>query len=270
MSILRVALLHLAPRLGDLAYNCALVETAITSAATWGADWVVTPELCLCGYDFCSCIGTTWIEPPPDTWVQQICRVAARERITVFLSHPERDRDMAMLHNTVLVIAADGTIIGTHRKVHVIPVAEARATPATTVAPVVVAGVHVGILVCADAYTALIARSLQEQGAQLLVSPTAWGPWPHGPGEAWEQRTRETGLPLFVCNRTGTNQSLDFTTAESVVVKDGTRLLPFHSPHSTLILIDRDLQAQELVAHRCLTMELPGAGADESNRRVHA
>jgi predicted amidohydrolase len=57
MSILRVALLHLAPRLGDLAYNCALVETAITTATTCGADWAVTPELCLCGYEFSSCIG---------------------------------------------------------------------------------------------------------------------------------------------------------------------------------------------------------------------
>jgi predicted amidohydrolase len=157
---------------------------------------VVTPELCLCGYEFSDGIGTGWIEPQPDAWVRQLCRVAARERITVFLSHPERDRDTAKLHNSVFVIAPDGTIIGTHRKVHVVPSAEAWATPATTVAPVVVSGINVGILVCADAYTPPIARRLQEQGAQLLVSPAAWGPWPHGPGDAWEQRTRETGLSL--------------------------------------------------------------------------
>ena len=125
MSILRVALLHLAPRWGDLAYNCASVETATTGAATWAANWAMTPELCLCGREFCSGIGSTWIEPQPDTWVQQICRVAARERMSVLLSHPKGDRDTAKLHNSVLVIATDGTIIDTHHKVHAVPTVSA-------------------------------------------------------------------------------------------------------------------------------------------------
>jgi predicted amidohydrolase len=62
-------------------------------------------------------IGPAWIEPQPDAWVEQICCVTARERMMVFLSHPERDRDTAKLHNTVFVIAPCGTITGTHRKV---------------------------------------------------------------------------------------------------------------------------------------------------------
>jgi hypothetical protein len=43
---LRVALLHLAPYPGDLAYNRRLVETAVTMAAGLGAAWILTPELC--------------------------------------------------------------------------------------------------------------------------------------------------------------------------------------------------------------------------------
>jgi predicted amidohydrolase len=85
---------------------------------------------------------------------------------------------------------------------------------------------------------------MPEQGAHLLVSPDAWGAWPHGAGDAWEQHTHETGLPFFVCNRTGTDHTLNFTEAESVVVKNGTRLLAFHGHDSTLILIDWDLQSK--------------------------
>jgi predicted amidohydrolase len=137
------------------------------------------------------------------------------------------------------------------------------------VAPVPVAGVRVSILVCADAYTPPIARRLQEQGAQLLALPAAWGPWPHAAGDAWEQRTRETGLPLFVCNRTGPDQTLNFAPAESVMVKDGRRLLSFHSiPHSTLILADWDLQPRQLVGQKVPTMDLPEAGVDRSDGRV--
>ena len=174
---------------------------------------MVTPELCLCGYEFSDGIGTGWIKPPPDAWVRQLCRVGARERITVFLSHPERDRDTAKLHNSVFVIAPDGTIIGIHRKVHVVPVAEAWATPGSS-APV------------------------------KLVS-------------------------LFVCNRAGTDQTRDFTPVESVVVKNGTWLVAFHSPNSTLILVDWDPQAQELIGQRFLTLDLPAAGTSESATRVH-
>jgi N-carbamoylputrescine amidase len=270
MNILRIALLHLAPRLGDLAYNFKLVETAVTTAAALGAEWVVTPELCLCGYQFPSRIGTAWIAPHPDPWMERMCQMAARLRITVFLSHPERDRHTDKLYNTVFVIAADGTIIGAQRKVHVIPGAEAWASPGDTIVPVRIPPVLVGILVCADAYTPALAGRLQAQGAQLLVSSAAWGPRPHGPDGAWEQRTRETGLPLFVCNRTGTDQTLSFEEAESVVVKDGARLLTFHAPHSALLLMDWDLQAQTLVRQACQKIELPERGADEPDGRICA
>jgi predicted amidohydrolase len=75
---LRVSLLHLAPRPGDLAYNRRLVETAVTTAAGPGAAWVLTPELCISGYAFADAIGTDWIVPPPDPWVRDFCRLVAR------------------------------------------------------------------------------------------------------------------------------------------------------------------------------------------------
>lgn len=65
---LRIALLHLAPIPGDLAHNRRLVETAIATAAGLGAAWIITPELCICGYSFADQIGTEWILPQPDPW----------------------------------------------------------------------------------------------------------------------------------------------------------------------------------------------------------
>lgn len=247
MSILRLALLHLEPKLGDLAYNCQAVETAATMAAALGAQWLLTPELCLSGYQFAASLGTAWVQPAPDPWVARICRVAARLRLTVFLAHAERDPQTAQIYNTLFVIAADGAILGTHRKIHVVPVAEAWASPGTTLAPVYVPPVHVGLLLCADAYTPALAQRLQAQGAQLLISAAAWGPWPHGPEGSWEARSRETGLPLFVCNRTGVDQTLSFRDAESVVVSNGERLGSLQTEVSTLWLVEWDLQRQALV-----------------------
>jgi N-carbamoylputrescine amidase len=102
------------------------------------------------------------------------------------------------------------------------------------------------MLICADAFTSEIARNLQAQGAQLLVSSAAWAPGQHGPNGEWERCTRDTGLPLIVCNRTGPDRTLDFTKAETVVVKDGQRLLSLSSKRSTVFAIEWDLQAGTL------------------------
>jgi predicted amidohydrolase len=170
--------------------------------------------------------------------------------VTVFLSHPERDRQTGKLYNTVFVIAADGTIVGKHRKINTLRVgSEAWSSPGEQVAPILVPPWgRVGILICADAYSVEIARHLQAQGAQVLVSSAAWAPGLYGPQGEWEQCTRETGLPLLVCNRTGSDQTLSFSAAESVIVKDGQRLLSLRSERSAIFLIDWDLKAQNLAA----------------------
>ena len=246
MTTLRVAFLHLAPVAGDLAHNRKLVEAATTTAAGLGAAWVITPELCITGYTFADAIGTDWIREAPDAWTAGFCDTVARLGVAVFLSHPERDARAGTLHNSVLVIAPDGRIAGTHRKINTLPMgSEAWSTPGELGAPIVVEPVGpVGVLVCADAYSPWIAKSLHAQGARLLVSPAAWAPGLHGPNGEWEQCTRDTGLPMLVCNRTGRDRVLDFTPGESVVVKDGERLLALRAPDSTIFTVDWNLERE--------------------------
>jgi omega-amidase len=118
--------------------------------------------------------------------------------VTVFLSHSERDPQTGKLYNSVFVIAPDGTLVGRHRKINVVPVAEGWASPGEQAIPLAVSPLQVGVLICADASTSGIAQHLRAQGTQLLVSAAAWGPAPHGPNGAWERRSQETRLPLVV------------------------------------------------------------------------
>jgi predicted amidohydrolase len=245
---LRIALLHLAPLPGDLAYNRQLLHTAVTKAAGLGATWILTPELCICGYTFADTIGTEWITPQPDLWMRDFCRHVAQLQVTVFLSHPERDSQTTKLHNSVFVIDTNGAILGRHRKINTLRVgSESWSTPGEKCTPIPAQPFdRVGVLICADAYSPGIARSLKTQGAQLLVSSAAWAPGLHGPNGEWEHSSRDTGLPLLVCNRTGVDRVLNFTAAESVIVKDGQRLLSFRSERSTIFTIDWNIQTQNL------------------------
>ncbi|WP_447976550.1 carbon-nitrogen hydrolase family protein [Candidatus Nitrospira bockiana] len=239
---MRLAFLHLAPVPGDLAHNRRLIETAIETAGRAGAAWILTPELVVCGYAFSREIGTDWILPQPDSWMSRICALAAHWRVTVFLSHPERDPRSMNLHNTVFVIDRSGAILGRHRKINTLRAgSEAWSTPGEQVEPVTVPGFgRVGILICADACSPAIAERLRDQGAAQLVSAAAWAPGFHGPNGEWERCTHATGLPLFVCNRTGADGTLDFTRGESVLVQDGRRLLSLSSERSAIFMVEWD------------------------------
>jgi predicted amidohydrolase len=247
---MRIALLHLLPRPGDLAYNRQLVETAVETAADSGADWILTPELVISGYTFADQIGTDWIMEQPDPWMAGFCKLVARLQVTVFLSHPERDSLTGKLYNSVFVITPEGAIAGKHQKVNTLRVgSEAWSSPGDRISTVPAPPFDsVGILICADAYPAEIAGKLKEQGAQVLVSVAAWAPGFHGPNGEWEQRSLETGLPLFVCNRTGSDRTLDFSGAESVVIKDGRRLLSFSPQSSSILLFDWDPVIQDITS----------------------
>ena len=239
---LNVALLHIAPRPGDLEFNRRLIEDAIVTAAAQGSHWVITPELAVCGYTFAPLIGTNWISVQPDPWMARIGNLAARLGIVVFLSVPERDADSNLLYNATFVIDRDGTICGKHRKLNPLRVgSEAWSTPGTEVTPIVAGGLSVGVMICADAYSPSIAKKLHSNGARLFVSPAAWPPGEHGPDGEWERATSDTGLPLFVCNRTGQDAILDFSHGESVLAYGGSRLISAASDMSVVLLFAWDL-----------------------------
>jgi predicted amidohydrolase len=242
---MKIGLLHLAPVPGEVASNRRQVEAAIGLAAGRGATWVITSEFCVTGFAFHERIGTDWIEPQPDAWMRDVARLAARLGVTVFLSVPERDRATDRLHNSVFVIGGDGAILGRHRKVNTLRVgSESWSTPGDQVAAVPVEPLgRVGIMVCADAHSRWIAARLRTEDARLLVSPAAWAPGLHGPDGEWERCSRDTDLPLIVCNRTGPDETLDFSEAESALVARGERILSLRSPRSAVFTVDWDPSA---------------------------
>ena len=234
--------MHLAPITSDIAHNRDLVKRATRTAAAAGAQWVVTPELCISGYLFMEEIGTDWILPQPDPWTQSYCNLVKELGLTVFLSHPERDPATDKMYNTIFVINRCGEIVGKHRKVKALRGAEGWSTAGSEIDPISCDGVNVGVLICADSYKNEVAQVLKDKGAELFVSPVAWGPGQCAPDGEWEQRTVDNGVPIMVCNRSGVERDdLDYRRAESVVAKDGKRLLEATSDRSVILTFDWDL-----------------------------
>lgn len=243
MKKIRVALLHLLLINGDIKYNQGLIEKAIKQAAKENVDWVITPELATSGLQFTQKIGTDWINEQPDEWMSHLQDLAKVLKMTVFIGCAEKSNHK--LYNSVFVINQEGNLIGTQNKLTRV---DNWSTSGEVIEPIDLGDLKIGILICADSYSNHSADKLLSEGAEILIAPSSWGPGLHGPNHEWEDRSGETGLPLFVCNRTGEDVTVSFWEAESLVIKNGKRLLSHKSAQSAILIFEWDLDDMNLIS----------------------
>ena len=74
----------------------------------------------------------------------------------------------------------------------------------------------------------------------MLMVSVAWG-HKYSPLEHWKVLSLETGLPVWVCNRTGVEQVVDWTKAESMILKNGEILTRYYG-EAALLLFDWDME----------------------------
>ena len=125
----KVAAVQTAPVFLDPAATVDKACALIAEAAGNGAKLVAFPEAFVAGYPYWNWLmtpveGSEWFErlcraaitvPGPE--VEQLCAAARAHDCTVVIGVNERDpRALGTLYNTNLVIGADGTLLGRHRK----------------------------------------------------------------------------------------------------------------------------------------------------------
>jgi NAD+ synthase len=222
---LRIALVQISQRVGDLAANAdAMLEWR---AKAGDADLVVFPELQLIGY------------PPEDLVLKPALHRRAAEQLDR-LVQASANGGPAMIVGSVLAeegrlynvlhLIDGGTIVATTRK-HELPnygtFDEKRwFTPGPLPSIVEWRGVKLALPICEDIWFAPVCAHLKEQGAELLISP-------HGSpyeidkddlrtGQIGSKRVAETGLPLIFLNRVGGQDEVVFDGASFVLNGDGT------------------------------------------------
>lgn len=245
-----VALLHLAPRPGEIAHNKRMIESAVRRAAAVGAAFVVSPELVVSGYGFRDAIGTDWITRDQPALLAWAADLARKTSVSLLLGTPEAD---GKLFNSLVLFGTDGVRRGRHRKIMVLKVgSESWSTAGDRSTVVKVDGIgRVGLFVCADMYSKRLVDETAAQNVDLLVSSAAWAPGHHGPNGEWERASIETGRPLLVCNRTGMD-AMDFRQSQSVAAVGGTITSSHSSPDSAIILLDWMPKARQVTNWRVI------------------
>jgi len=248
---MRIALLHFNVSGGPEERNLALLQQAITLAAEAGAKWVITPETALQGYFFTQKGHPFTIPVQLAPQLQPIRQVAASYGLTVFLCCAEQDEVSGLYYNSCLVIGSEGEIIGRHRKMHSHGTgAEGWATKGMDLEPFSCKEMTAGVLVCADAYFEKNAQTLKTKQAQVIIVPAAWPPGGCGgpPVNAWERCSRESGLPVWICNQTGNQEVMDMSAAQSAVVVNGKLQVAYSGLQQAVLLFDWDEERQQLLS----------------------
>lgn len=236
-STATIALLHLAPRPGEIAANRQAIEQATRRAAANGARLVVTPELAICGYGFRDLSGTGWIAAAQAELFAWAGALARDTGATLVLGTPEATPDA--LFNSMIAFAPDGAVTGRHRKINALRVgSESWSTPGDRPTVIPIDGIgRVGFFVCADMYSQRLVDETAAQEVDLLLSSAAWAPGHHGPNGEWERASLTTARPVLVCNRTG-HDVLDFNAACSVAAVEGAIAFAHASVEPKIALVD--------------------------------
>lgn len=214
---------------GDLAANVARADARIREAASRGAQIVCLKELFNAPY-FCKSQREERFdlaEPIPGPVTDRM-QALARE-LAVVIVVPMFERQAAGIYrNSAAVIDADGTLLGTYRKMHIPddPLYNEKFyfTPGDVppAADTAAAGFRVwttryatiGVLICWDQWYPEAARITALLGADILFYPTAigWHPaeqaeWGPAQADAWRTIQRShaiaNGVYVAAVNRTG-------------------------------------------------------------------
>jgi predicted amidohydrolase len=248
---LRIALVQLAPRLGDVEANLELHRARLAEARAGGADLVVFPELGLTGYllqDLNAEVAMRLDDP------RLAALVAETAGLSAIIGFVEESADHRLFIAAALV--EDGAIRHVHRKVFLANYglfderrffaagALVRAVPSRL-------GVGLGLAICEDFWHLAVPQLLALDGAQLLInissSPgrdvAAVNEVGLGTASSWRTMMRAyaqltTSFVIFV-NRVGLDESISFWGGSEIIAPSGATV--FQAP-----LFDEGLYLAEL------------------------
>ena len=218
----------------DISQNIEATILQIEAAAKAGANLICLQELFNAHY-FCQTEDHSQFEiaesiPGPTT--DRICQIAKEQQVVIVAGVFER-RTAGVFHNSAVVIEADGSILGTYRKMHIPDdpyfYEKFYFTPGDLGFKSFQTSVgNVGVCICWDQWFPEAARLTAMQGAEILVYPTAIG-WQAPEKEqfgaaqvdAWQTMMRShaiaNGVYVVAPNRVGVEQNIEFWGSSFVV-----------------------------------------------------
>jgi len=218
----RVRCDQLAPMVGDLDGNVAMILASVARARADRVDVLVLPELATSGYVFRDRAEARSVAITRDHAVfARIAEALAGTESVVVLGFCEADG--RVLRNSAAVVDAGG-VRAVYRKTHLWDRETLVFTPGDEAPPIVeTAHGRIGAMICYDMEFPEMPRMLGLAGADLVAVPTNWPIGEHPEGErvaeviAAQAAARANGVFLACCDRAGVERGQDWNEASVIV-----------------------------------------------------
>lgn len=238
---MRLAILQMQAKAGDVDANLARIERSAEDAASQGADLLVAPELAVTGYGAGEAMAAL-AEPPNGPAARRLAALSARLGIALIIGFAERDGDTVW--NSALYVDGNRPPV-TYRKAHLYgPYERGLFTPAPPAATVFEhRGVKTGMLICYDVEFPETVRRLAQAGAALVIVPTALPVSDHSELIARKMipvRAFENQVFVAYANHCGGDGLFSFAGLSVIAAPDGSLLAEAGEQGEALLIADID------------------------------
>lgn len=238
---MRLAILQMQAKAGDVDANLARIEHAAQDAATRGAHLLVAPELAVTGYGAGEAM-TALAEPANGPTAQRFAALSVRLGIAVVVGFAERDVDTVW--NSALYVDGNRPPV-VYRKAHLYgPYERGLFKPAPSSATIFEhRGVKTGILICYDVEFPETVRRLAQAGAALVIVPTALPVSDHSELIARKMipvRAFENQVFVAYANHSGSDPLFSFAGLSVIAAPDGSLLAEAGTEGEALLIADID------------------------------
>lgn len=204
----------------DKEANLATIEEVVARASVRGASGIVFPEMQLTGYMVWDRLEEL-AEPLDGPSVTRLRSVARAEKVVLVCGLPERD-EQGRLWNSAVVIDADGSLVGAHRKVHLFADEGRFFEPGEEVRTFATAIGRLGVMICYDLEFPELSRMLAMAGAETLVVATAnMEPYAAYQDVFVRARAMENGVHVGLANTVGDDGTYRYFGGSCLVAPDG-------------------------------------------------
>lgn len=251
---MKLALYQGPPIGGDVEAGLARLDTVARAAALAGAKMVVFPELFLPGYNRPD-LHASLSQPQGGAWEQQVAALAWDAGCGVTFGWAERQGDI--VYNAATAYGPGGDRLGHYRKIQLFgPMEQASFAFGADYCLFDLNGIRTALMICYDIEFPAHVKALAEQGAELILVPTA-NPkgFEHVSHAFVPARCAEMGVTIAYANFCGTEGDLTFGGHSLICAPDAKPLATAGTAEALLIAdisqpIRPDLRPTQLTDYR--------------------
>lgn len=203
---LKIALVQLDCRIGEVENNVEHMLALAGEAAANGAKMICFPEACFTGYSF---LKAEYMPPEKEdsVYIRKMCDFAASHAVYLEFCIIYQEEGRERPYMAAFFVGPDGKILGQYNKNHLFGEEKLHFMPGETYPVFDTEYGKIGIMVCYDGNFPEPARILATQGAEIILAPAAWA---YGDGRLFDMLmpARAVENVCYVCavDRFGTDE----------------------------------------------------------------